>query len=184
MNVATPIAEPLLVYARPWAKGRALAAAFMLSLGGVGCLVDSAPPHAPVAGTASGLTLALLGALTLWAVLGLRARILFTATGVVNVGCLRTISLAWDEVTRCTVVEQTLRPPRSPAIHGVLIRFISLRTDPTRVHERSRPHDRAIELFVPDWQPLAPAIVALLQSIPQLQHAPWALLEPPARRGG
>ena len=179
MTVATPTAVPPLVYARPWTKGRAVAAAYMLCLG-LG--IVSVRPDVPGAGIARGVTLALLGALTSWAFLGLRTRVLFTATGVVDVGCLRATSLSWEEVTCCTVVEQTLRPPRSPAIHGVLIRFVSLRTDPTRVGGHRRPHDRAIEVFVPDRRPMSPAIAALLTSIPQLRHAPWALLESSARR--
>ncbi len=177
-----PTNEPLLIYPRLWVKPRALIAVVF-----VGCftLVSAAPHAAPSEPQAEFITRAMLTvmwALALWTVLGVRARTTFSAAGIADFGALRTVSIPWELITNCTVVERTLRPPKSRPIHGVLIRFASQRTDPGNSIAKPQPRDRVIELFVPDAVPLAPGIVALLRTIPQVSQAPWELLEPSLRR--
>ena len=181
MNAISPTADAPLVYRRPWMKGRAVSAVFVLGLG-VGLHFAERQKGGPGAGIGTGLILAVLVALTSWAMLGLRTCIFFTETGVTDVGSLRTVRLAWNEITRCTVVEQTLRPPKGSPTQGILIRFVGARTHSATIVTQDPPNERAIELFVPDALPLSPAIVALLSTIPQLGNAPWSLLESRLRR--
>jgi hypothetical protein len=183
MNAATPTNEPPLIHPRLWAKAHAvIAVVFSGFFTPALWLGARAAPNEPKADLIPAVTLAVLWALALWAVLGLRAHTKFSEAGVVDVGVLRAVSLPWGLVTNCTVAEKTLRATRGPSIHGVLIRFTSQRTDPGNSTTLRRPRDRVIELFVPDAVPLAPAIISLLRTIPEVSQAPWDLLEPSLRR--
>ncbi len=178
MTIATTAPELSLVHVRPLWKAFAFIAAAILAMAFVAYLEIDARRVGPGNGVISGLTLALLGTMLALMLLSLRKRTVFSASGVTQVGLLRTTTLAWDEVTRCSVRQETLTPPKAATVHGVQIRFMSLRTDPSRILEHARPHDRAIELFLPDGEPPLPAdIVTLLKTVPQLSKTPWALLE-------
>jgi hypothetical protein len=182
MDTAMSTNEPPLACYRPWAKPRAMVAVVFAAFFTFVSLKSLAAPSEPLAHFIIEAMLAIMWALALRAVLGLRARTLFSATGVADVGVLRTSSLPWELVTDCTVVEKTLRVPKAPSVHGVLVRFTSRQADRVGPAAGLRPRDRVIELFVPDAAPLAPGILALLRTIPQLSQAPWNLLDPNLRR--
>jgi hypothetical protein len=180
MNAATPNTEPPLTRARPWAKSRAAVVVIFTACFTFANFGSRAAPNA-LADLVTAVTLATLWALALWAVVGVRAHTTFSKAGIVDVGVLRTVSLPWELVTSCTLVEKTVRS-RNGTFRSVLIRFASRQADSTGMPARARPRERAIELTVPDAAPLAPGILALLRTIPQLSNAPWSLLEPTARR--
>ena len=182
MNAAMPTNEPALVQPRLWAKPRAFIAVVFVGFFTLVSLLPHAAPSQPQAEFITAAMLAVMWVLALWAVLGVRARTIFSAAGVADVRVMRTVSLPWELITNCTVVEKTLRPGRGPSIHGVLIRFASQRSDHNNSIAKLQPRDHVIELFVPDAMPLAPGIVVLLRTIPQVSHAPWELLEPTLRR--
>ncbi len=108
----------------------------------------------------------------------LRTRTTFSATGVIDFGVLHAVSRPWDRVTNCNVVEKTLQAAKGARIHGVLLRFTGQYAGSSDSTVEPRRRCGVIELFVPDAVPLAPDIVALLKTIPQLSQAPWHLLEP------
>jgi hypothetical protein len=177
-----PTNEPLLIYPRLWAKPRAVIAVLFVGFLTLVCVAPHAAPSEPQAEFITRAMLTVMWAFALCAVLGVRARTTFSASGIADFGTLRTVSIPWGLITNCTVVERTVRSPKSRPIHGVLIRFESQRTDPGNSIAKPQPRDRVIELFVPDAVPLAPGIVARLRTIPQLSQAPWELLEPSLRR--
>lgn len=182
MKTAMPINVPSLTHPRLWAKARALLAVIPMSIITLGYLASppaSSEPQAELIGTA---TLFAMWALALWAVLGIRARTMFSELGIVDVRELREISLPWELLTKCTVVEKTLRSARGPCVPGVLVRFEGRQRDLNHSMAKSQARDRIIELFVPDAVPLAPDIVALLRTVPQTSRARWDLLDPSRRQ--
>ncbi len=174
--------EPPLICPRLWVKPRAVVVVIFTACFTFVQLGSRAAPNELGGVLVTAATLAMMWALALWAVLGVRARTTFSAAGIADFGVLRTVSIPWELITNCTVVERTLRPPKSRPIYGVLIRFASQRTDPGNSIAKPQPRGRVIELFVPDAVPLAPGIIALLRTIPQVSQAPWELLEPSLRR--
>lgn len=182
MNAATPTNEPPLIHPRLWAKPRAAIAVVFVGFFTLASLAPHSTPSEPQAVFITAAMLAAMWALALWAVLGMRARTMFNAAGVVDFRTLRTVSLRWELITECTIVEKTLRAAKGRSTHGVLVRFASRRENPG--NSTSMPHSSTcvVELFVPDAVPLAPGIVALLRTVPQVSQAPWELLEPRMRR--
>lgn len=182
MNAAMSTNESPLIHPRLWAKPRAWIAVVVMAIATLGCLVFHSLTSEPQAELIGAATLIALWAVALWAVLGMRARTMFSAAGIVDIRELREVSLPWELVTNCTVVEKTLRPARGPSVPGVVVRFAGRRTDLGYSMAKAQSRERVIELFVPDAMPLAPGIVALLRTIPQTSQAPWELLEPSLRQ--
>ncbi len=182
MNAATRTNELPLIHPRLWAKPRAAVAVVFVGLFTLVFLGSHTAQRESQAHFITAVMLVVMWGLALWAILGLRARTMFSADGVVDVGVLRSVSLPWEQVTNCTVVEKTLRAAKGASTRGVLVRFEGQRTEASKPEGKLRPRGGMIEVFVPDAVPLAPGIIALLRTIPQVAQARWDLLEPSLRQ--
>jgi len=176
MDAASQVADTSLVHEQPlWTKTTPVLG--LLAMIAYIIWSDLRVPPRPGPDTGFVVILAFLGVATLAAILNLRTRTVFSATGVTHVGLLRSTSLDWRDVDQCTIARTTQRRPRGRSIDGVALRFVGGRSP-----QAPGADERAIEVFLADQEPpLAPDIVAFLKTIPRLSGAAWTLLERPAR---